>query len=123
MAFFPGFPGTTLVLMLGSSLALCVAVGTLSRAGYLATAVGLVGAVSVVGAPAAGEVAGGLATEGSAMDRLGHGCFLAGLFGLVALLLVRFTSGSSAVVLAAEVVLLVVFSSAGQSSSPDGPAR
>ncbi len=115
MGFFSGFALTALVVIMQSPASFHVAVGPLSGEEYfeaLSTAIAIVGSVCIFGVLAAMEVAGGLAEEGSVVDKFGYTCFLIGLFGFVGvlpLLLVPFTRIGSAILVGLEITLLIIY--------------
>lgn len=92
-----------------------VAIGPLSADEYfqaLTTSIAIAASVCIFGVLAAMEVAGGLAGEGSAIDKFGYGCFLAGLFGLVGvipLLLLPFSQLGSLILTGLEIFLLIIY--------------
>jgi hypothetical protein len=123
MGLFSGFTITALVVIMQSPSSFHVAVGPLSGEEYfeaLITAIAIVGSVCIFGVLAAMEVAGGLAEEGSTVDKFGFICFLVGLVGFVGvlpLLLVPYTRIGSAIIVGPELALLAIYFTSPSKSS------
>ena len=124
MGFFTGLVLTSLVLILNSPRPFHVALGPLSPEEYyelLTTYVAVVGAVSSVAMLAFLEVAGGLSSVFSFVDKLGTTLFLlavVGFQGIIPLLLVAYTRWGALVVLLLEVALNLVYFVGRRVASP-----
>ena len=130
MGFFTGLTLTSLVLILNSASSFRISVGPVSGDEYfqiVTTYVAMVGAISSVGIVAFLEVAGGMASLFSYIDKIGTTCFFVSVFGFMGvlpLLLAPFTRLGALAILTLEIVLLVTYFVARRiPSGPIPPSR
>lgn len=128
MGFFTGLTLTALVLILTSPADFDKPIGFLTGPQYfetISTYVAIVGSVSCVCLIGFLEMAGGMASLYSFVDKFATTAFFVSVFGfmgILPLLLAPFSTWGAIVVLVAEVVLLVTYF-VGRVMWPRGPER